>query len=326
MDHLRLLTAFAVLVGSPVAAQDGSAFAGLPACVTNAGPDGEMIGGFYGLIYAPVVFDRVRALGETGSGLTVISEMRDGLGVLAKPEFVPVDAAPSLPPTLNAAGEPMVRVEFIAGSDTVVHACAVHIVSFDPKRYDLTKLQTGNCDLKLVAGLPQLRVGHLQVWRTPETQDGAFVSPILVMDLTSLDSDLVMPSGNSPGFALLGWDKKRQDGTVQISLCPFEIEAAVEGDVARPIDDQYLCKDPQGKPLLLAPGEVATVQAHNVDGSVFETEEWMVQSTGIAKRNGFDKATQGAIVLAVAAGSTSVALLGRKDGHVTAFVCEVVVE
>lgn len=34
MDHRRLLTAFAALRGSLVAAQDGSAFAALPACAT----------------------------------------------------------------------------------------------------------------------------------------------------------------------------------------------------------------------------------------------------------------------------------------------------
>ena len=306
------------LCGNSLAAQN-SEMSQLPPCETNVGSDGEMLEGFDGMIYAPVAFDQVKM---EGGGLTVIAGLRDGLGVLARSGFLPTKKGDQPPPeVLNERGEPIVRLEFIAGTDRVVHVCHVHLVAFDPARHDMAKLQRGNCDLKLVAGMAELRVGHVQAWQMPGDSEGNFVAPKTVMDLMTLDYGLVMPSGNAPGVALMGWTQKQQDGTQRTSLCPFEVMAAQE-----PIDDKYLCKDVQGKPLRLAVGAVATVMPLNADGTAFETNQYMLQDPTIAKATGFDKANHGPIVQGVRAGSTSVALLSGFSGKIVAAVCEVVVE
>ena len=112
--------------------------------------------------------------------------------------------------------------------------------------------------------MPQLRVGHVQVWRTSGDTVGYIVEPRKVADTMTLDNDLAMPMGNTPGVALLGVSRSKY-GRTQISLCPVEVVAAMAGGVPLPIDDQYLCEDPQGKPLRLAPGETATVRPLKTD-------------------------------------------------------------
>jgi hypothetical protein len=307
-----------------VAAQDSTETPPtLPPCQTNVGPDGAMLAGYYGMIYAPVAFDRVTA---EGSGVTV-TDLRDGLGVLSALGFVPMKKGAQPPlPVFNAAGEPVVRLRFVADTDTVVHACEVHVVTFDPAQYNMARMRIGTCDARLVAGMPELWAGHAQVWQSRGRNAGNFVARVKAMDTVTLDDDLVLQIGQVPGVAQMVWAQNRQDGTLQISLCPLEVVAATVGDAPRPIDDQYLCKDPQGKPLRLTAGEVATVRPLKADGSAFETTEYMLQEPEIAKATGFDKAYHGPIVQGVAAGSTSVVMLGFESNKQVALVCEVVVE
>lgn len=272
-----------------------------------------MLDGYQGMITAPEGFERVMT---DAKRLEVFPDLRNGPAVLAR-----AHAQPS-----GAADSSAIPVAFLSETGEPLLTCSVHIVPFDPARHSLARMKVGNCDLKLVAGLPQLRVGHLQAWRLPSPSEGNPVSPKRIMEMMTLDEDLIMPSGNSPGIAVMSWVPRGQSGIPQVNLCPMETVDATDANGPLPIPDDALCKDPQGKPLRLKPGQVATVQAHNPDGSVFATQQYMTQQPAVAKAIGFDKTLRGPTIEAVAPGSTSVALLAGHNRHIVAQVCEVVVE
>ncbi|MFC3179992.1 hypothetical protein [Cypionkella sinensis] len=284
----------------------------LPICKTNLGPGGQWMFGMPGMVYAPVAYDDVKV---SGSDLQAWATARNGLGVLIDRAF-------------NAkwpSKSPMAQIEFLRGPEGVVYHCIVNIVPYDPDLEDIEALQVGDCDLKLVAGQPQLMVGHAQVWETPKDSEEFVFGPYQVIDGSTLSQRKIMPIGFAAGVSMIGWFPRNSDGTLLANLCPVRVAPAPGIDGSAQVDEKDLCTASDGKPTRLAVGEVVTLQIEKREGRAFEVDEYALGDPKIVASSGFDKVAQMPILKGIAPGTTSIVLLNNSD-DLQARVCEVQVE
>jgi hypothetical protein len=313
---LLLILGLAATEVAPVAAQTVANPVEIPACRTTAGEDGLLFQGMFAMVYAPVEFESVRA--EEGK-LSLFPEVRDELGMLAE----------SKPGAATRA-----VIEFLAADGTVVHQCAVTGVTFDPEVQDLAQLQTGDCNLSLVAGRPQLVVGHAQVWEInwalPPARD-AFgrarvevgISDPSIADMSRFSERQLYLLGKSPGVTVLGSVVEEQDSSHSINLCPINVLTPAEVIGAEGPEDKDLCHDANGVPMRLSVGQTATMELREGDAQGIEVSEASTAAPDIADFS-FAEGGTGATVKGLAPGSTSITLYNT-DAFIAQH-CEVSVE
>jgi hypothetical protein len=300
---LLLILGLGATDGAPVAAQTDPPAP--TACKTTAGDDGLLFQGFYGMVHSPVEFETIRV--EDGR-LTFYPELRDGLGSLAF----------GGPVTANEA-----FVEFLAADGKVVHQCVVKIVAFDPEVHELTRLQAGDCKLKLVAGRQQLMAGHAQVWEFPQKPSERDIAPPLVADISTISNTRLYLLGKSPGVAVLAWTVDEADASQLINLCPIKVASPSEALGDDGPEDKDLCRDASGVQMRLSVGQTATMEFRDGDGQFIEFQEVVTAAPDIAEFS-FAADGPGATLRGVAPGSTSITLLNHDATIVQN--CEVVVE
>lgn len=315
--HLTALIIFAVgffiLSNVPLLGQtQPTALETVPICRTNLGSGGHWIFGLPGMVYAPVPYDDVKV---SGTDLQAWAMARNGLGVLIAEAF-------------NAkwpTKAPTAQVEFLRGTEGVVYRCNVNIVPYDPDLEDMETLQVGDCNLRLVAGRPQLMVGHAQVWETPQDSEEFSLGPHKVIDGSTLSERMIMPLGNSAGVSMIVWAPRSTDGTLLANLCPVRVAPAPGMAGSERLDEKDLCKDSDGTPMRLAVGQVVTMELEKGEGRVFAVDEYALGDPKIVASSGFDKVKKMPILKGVSPGTTSIVLLSNSDG-VQARVCEAQVE
>lgn len=301
---------FLILGNAPLLGQtQPTALETVPTCKTNFGLEGHWMFGLPGMVYAPIPYDDVKV---SGTDLQAWATVRNGLGVLIDKAF-------------NArwpTKAPMAQVEFLRGKEGVVYRCNVNIVPYDPDLEDIETLQVGDCDLKLVAGQPQLMVGHAQVWETPQDSEEFLFGPYKVIDGSTLSQRKIMPLGFSRGISIIGWMPRNKDGTLLANLCPFRVTPPPGVDGSEQVDEKDLCKASDGNPMRLAVGQVVTLQFPEGGEHGFTLDEYALAEPGIVAPHGWNKATKTPILKAISQGTTSVVLLSNAGG-VQSQVCEV---
>lgn len=303
MFALGLCTTVAV----PVAAQTVMDPAEVPACKTTAGDDGLLFHGTFGMVYAPVAFDNVRTEADN---LSLNAEIRDGLGVFARGGRNIKDS----PQQVDAA--PAALVEFIADG-TIVHHCAVKIVAFNPDKHDLARLQSGDCDLRLVAGRAPLAAGHAQILEVPQEIYELSIGNPSIADISTLTDRSLYLLGKSPGVTVLAWFPDDVEGSAIVNFCPVSVTSPEE------VPDKDLCLDATGVPMRLSVGQSATMQLRDSLGRFADFAEAAVAAPGIADFS-FAEGKASATITGLASGSTSLTLL--TDNSSIAQNCEIVVE
>ena len=307
---LSVFIGFLILSGSAVLAQTlGATAEDVRACKTNLGSQGHWMSGLPGMVYAPVAYDDVKV---AGTDLEVAPQVRNGLGVFVGPAFNAKE--PAMAPTA--------LVEFLRGNEGVVYRCTVSIVAYEPDLQDIETLKVGDCNLKLVAGLPQLMVGHAQVWEVPQDAEDFVFGPYKVMDASTLAARMFMPLGFSPGVSMVLWTTRNQDGGFHANLCPFRVFPVPKAGGLQSMGEKDLCQDSSGIPMRLSVGQEVTLQIPEGDERAFAMDEYALADPTIVESQGWNKVTKTPILKAISPGTTSVVLLSNAGG-VQARVCEI---
>jgi hypothetical protein len=276
----------------------------VPPCRTTAGEEGLLFEGTFSLIESPVDFEAVTSLPDH---LKLFPDLRDGLAVLAIGEHGPADRA---------------VVVFTAGGDEV-HRCGVEIEKFDPNIHDRALLQSGDCTLSVVAGLPQLVMSHAQVIERPRAFEKLGVAAPDIADLATLSDRRVYLLGKMPGTTALVWAERAPSGSLDINLCPLLVASPEAGFGPDGPADDVLCQDESGAPTRLSVGQTARLVFRDANGKVREYGENLVANPEVADFS-FEFGAEAGTVTGVGPGSTSLTLL-TLDGE-TAVNCEISVE
>jgi len=273
-----------------------------PPCRTTAGDEGLLFAETHAMIFSPVAFDEVR---RTAKDIQVFSDIREGQGVLA---YLGKATADSM-------------VEFVAGG-AVVHQCVARIVDFDPKFHDLTQLQSGDCDLKVVAGRSELLAGHSQVVEVlQDIAEVSIASPRLVQ-LSMLTSRRIYLLGQAPGLTVLASLTEGVSGEFKVNLCPIRAVGIETVLAAGGPTDSDLCQDAEGAPMRLAVGQTARMVFRDAAGNAMEYSEAAVASPKVVGFSFDDR--KSAVLTGTAPGWTTLTLLTQNAELATS--CEVIVE
>ena len=265
--------------------------------------------GLPGMVYAPVPYDDVEV---SGTDLQAWATVRNGLGVLIAEAF-------------NArwpTKAPTAQVEFLRGAEGVVYRCKVNIVAYEPDLKDIETLQVGDCDLKLVAGQPQLMVGHAQVWEVPQDAEEFAFGPYKVMDASTLAARMFMPLSYSPGVFMVVWMTRTLDGGLHANLCPFRAFPAPHVGGPQGIEEKDLCKDSSNIPMRLSVGQEVILQIPKSDERDFTVDEYALADPKIVESRSRNMETRTPVLKAISPGTTSIVLLSNAGG-VQARVCEI---
>lgn len=295
----------AMLGGGQGAAQE------LPPCQTTAGEEGLVFAGAFSLIQSPVDFATARSGAEA---VQVFGEVRDGLGVLV----LGAESGPE-----EGSGGVEVQVTFAAKEGAVVHACAVNVLPFDPTLNDPAQLSAGDCNLTVIAGLPQLVMSHAQVIEVPRVFEKLGVAAPQIADMASLSERRFYLLGKRPGTTVLIWTEREPTGSLGVNLCPIPVASPDEGFGPAGPGDDVLCQDEQGAPVRLAVGQTARMVFRDAGGTPMEYGEYSVANPAVADFS-FEFGAEAGMITAIGNGSTSLTLL-TSDGK-TAVNCEISVE
>lgn len=312
-----LLIAAVVFMGwstGPTAAQtDFSISTEVPACVTNLGSEGRLINGVPGMVFAPGHFDDVTI---TGTALEIFPTLRNELGVLIREEAFAKAGSAQLEKAM---------VEFSRKDGMVVHRCNVEEVAYEPDFQDIERLQVGNCSFKLVAGMPTLIQGHLQVWEASVDAADFDVGPRAVMDVSSLSETMFMLVGKSPGISVVVWSENGEGDMSKTNLCPFRTLSTSEMRGTDSLADASLCRDTDGNPMRLSVGQNVTMRMPESDGRGFTIDEYALGDPKIARGTWSTAQVRLPVITGISPGTTSIIMLGYSSG-VQARSCVVRVE
>ena len=204
--------------------------ASMPSCPTSTGEPGRLFAGFSDVFQIPDAFDRVESSNDIVIGQSI----------------------GTTPPSVYVvAREPGTAViEFFNGS-RLAHSCAVDVVSFDPTVHALSSTEQGDCDWQVDRELPLL-TGIAHHATAPTKYSELAVADPQIAEVSPFTSRDFRVTGRSPGLTnvtMLG-----RNG-ILISQCPVVIEDAIEHFARNVIEVADLCRDIDGNPMRLQPGE-----------------------------------------------------------------------
>jgi Flp pilus assembly secretin CpaC len=308
-----ILFAFGLLFGTGLSATAQDAGGVVPPCRTTAGPEGRLFVDTYAMVHSPVPFATATAV---DGAVTLVPEVRDASGMLL------MGGLPRFSPEYGT-GAAVDEIVFQDEAGQTVHQCRVELIAFDPAVHKLADLQSGDCNLRLLAGLPRLLAGHAQVWETPSDFSELLVDNPAIGDISTLSERRLYLLGKSPGIVVLVWIGGEPGAFTSINFCPFEVLGSGDALAAQAIGENDLCRDDAGQPMRLKVGQTARLHLNDPAGSPLEVWEASIAAPRIADFRFLGSARE-ATVTGSAPGSTSVTLFGA--GGTPVLACEIVVE
>lgn len=224
-----------------------SARADVAPCQLNSPVPGESPSGLASAVFSPAPFD---GFDVTGEGFAFFEGYEgDGYVVVFNEQTWDPESPPS----------PVVLQFSQAGQ--VVHSCTVRTVDPTQRPQDWS---FGDCATTRVAGPEVLRPGEYQLLRLPRPVLEASTAPAFAdrsrngIDMAQFSDQVLALFARRPGPGVLVSLHDTANGGERVSICPIVV---AEADPETQRDETPLCRDREGKPLRLKPGQTAEATA-----------------------------------------------------------------
>lgn len=263
-------------------------------CETSSGEPGRLFSDIADIFEVPEAFDSVEGTTETVKGT--------GLGT----------TPPSVYAFASEAGSTQLR--FFDG-DKLVYTCAVNAIDFDPAVHSLSSVTSGNCDWQADRDLPML-TGIARLFAVPQRFREIAVGNPDILDVQPVTESTVYATGRAPGITDI--TALEADGTL-LFRCPFMVLDAATYFGKDDLDDDMLCRDPDGRTARLRTGDTLSVSFPKTEPDFIELA---VANPKIAELH--PQSLHEYSISAVAAGVTNV--IGLHPGGLLHHECLIMVE